>query len=351
MRRFLIFIVFSLNLLPMVTGNNEGTIKAQTLDNEYGYECEDIGNDGEPFTYISILPCDAVEICRDMCPYCFKFFDCDEIGAHEYKEIREQTEKTDEDSSGLIGGGGSHHGNQSGQEESVWDKIQKEIKEEKAKTGPSYFKNITRNKFYTDLWNMIYLPGNIKQGNLGTCGAAVLCKLLTERTPYAFYKAAKEIYENGRYSQWGVSLPEEMKICTTADFKKWGISSAEAIMETAIINANNCLNEYSPFNDDGNTFSSATWPLFLYDFIKEHITERVSTINIPSTSALSILNYDDFIIAGVHSENNSISTGYPNHYVQLKGYDGTGLKYWTGGETHTSYKNAEGIYWILIVRK
>lgn len=62
MRRFLIFIVFPLNLLPMVTGNNEGTIKTQTLDNEYGYECEDIGNDGNPFTYVSVLPCDAVEM-------------------------------------------------------------------------------------------------------------------------------------------------------------------------------------------------------------------------------------------------------------------------------------------------
>ena len=220
----------------MITNCNWNTAKAQTIDNEYGYDCEDIGDDGEPFTYISILPCDGVEICRDMCSYCFKYFDCEEIGSHMYDEIREQTERADEDSFGLYGGGGNHHGNPNGQEESVWDKIKKEIKEEKAKTGPSFFKNITRNKF-------------------------------------------------------------------------------------------------------------------LYEFTKEHITEHVSTINVPSASALGILNYDDFIIANVHTENNEISTGIPNHYVQLKGYNGTELKYWTWGETHSSYKNAEGIYWILIIRK
>lgn len=51
MKRILIFIAFVLNLLPMITGYNEGTIKAQTLDNEYGYECEEVNG----FTYIGVV--------------------------------------------------------------------------------------------------------------------------------------------------------------------------------------------------------------------------------------------------------------------------------------------------------
>lgn len=78
MKRILIFIAFVLNLLPMITGYNEGTIKAQTLDNEYGYECEEENR----FTYISPIPCEAVEICRTQCLLCGDFMNCEDEWKH-----------------------------------------------------------------------------------------------------------------------------------------------------------------------------------------------------------------------------------------------------------------------------
>ncbi len=78
MKRILIFFAFVLNLLPMITGYNEGTIKAQTLDNEYGYECEEENG----FTYISPIPCEAVEICRTQCLLCGDFMNCEDEWKH-----------------------------------------------------------------------------------------------------------------------------------------------------------------------------------------------------------------------------------------------------------------------------
>ncbi len=354
MKRIFIFIVFALNLLSMITDYNEGTIKAQTLANEYGYECEEENG----FTYISPIPCEAVEICRTQCLLCGDFMNCEDEWKHYcYTPDESDGKDTDDnednnDDYGLGGGGNTRKdGEPCWHGESTWDKIKREIEVEKSKNTPSYFHNITRTSFYNALWDMINHPSKIKQGNLGTCGAAVLCKLLVETHPYTFYSAAKSVFENGQYANWNLSLPEDMKNCTSADLNTWEISSAEAIMETAIINANNYLSDYSPFNDDGKKLASATWPQFLYEFTKEHITENVSTATLPGEQTLEHLNYDDFIIASVHNENNKISTGIPNHYVQLKGYNGTELNYWTWGETHTSYKKAEGIYWILIIRK
>ena len=121
-------------------------------------------------------------------------------------------------------------------------------------------------------------------------------------------------------------------------------------METAIINANNYLSDYSPFNDDGKKLASATWPQFLYEFTKEHITENVSTATLPGEQTLEHLNYDDFIIALVHNEKETLSLGYPEHYLQLKGYCNGEVKYWSWGGSEKSLSKDEGICWLLIVK-
>ena len=353
MKRFLIFITFALNLLPMITGSNEGTIMAQTLANEYGYECEE--DDGT--SYISPIPCDAVEICREQCPFCGEFSDCEDAWKHYCytPDNHDETENDNNNSNIGLGGGGSGSSGKPGEPcwhgESTWDKIKREIEEEKKKNTPSFFHNITRTSFYDSLWDMINHPSKIKQGYLGTCGASILCKLLVESLPYTFYKAAKSVFENGQYSKWNLSLPEDMKNCTTTDLNTWNISSAEAIMETAIINANNYLTEYSPFKDDGETLTSATWPQFLYEFVKEHITENVSTITFPGERALEHLDYNNFIIALVHNENETLSFGYPKHYIQLKGYSNGEVRYWSWGGSEKSLSKDDGIYWLLIVKK
>ena len=313
----------------MVTGNNEGTIKAQTLDNEYGYECEDIGNDGNPFTYVSVLPCDAVEICREQCPLCEDFINCEDFWTHYYDKHDETEGNETEDnwnnngSYGLGGGGSSSGNNKSSMSggnvgnnnSSITPKgnALKLINDYRKSAADKRFFNseIYMNNFLNELEVIINNPEKISQGNNGTCGAAVLMKLLANTEPTDLVNAAINLYNTGEYRPWKWSIPDIMRNCTQEQLEEIKMNSANAIIQTGITNGNNSFLDYNANTDnqknedglkyywDGN--KSFMWDTYIPNFIKEHYPSKfITTLVNPEYSTIKNIDYSqEFIITAV----------------------------------------------------
>ena len=68
MKKFLALAVFLLNLLSLTE------VSAQNMTNESMNDCEDDG-----YSYTTNLPCEGAVMCREKCPNCEAYFDCDEL--------------------------------------------------------------------------------------------------------------------------------------------------------------------------------------------------------------------------------------------------------------------------------
>lgn len=62
----------------MVAGSDYSSTSAQQYANENYFECDDDG-----WIYISPVPCEGVDVCRQKCGYCGQSFPCDEFDDHD----------------------------------------------------------------------------------------------------------------------------------------------------------------------------------------------------------------------------------------------------------------------------
>lgn len=384
MKRILIIIAFALNMLPMVTDYNWGTATAQTLDNEYGYECEE--PDG--FRYISPIPCDAVEICREQCPLCGEFADCDVMWMHTcYTPDSELGEGSDSEDNqeygdngsypgGYYGGNSSHSGGSHGTsyvnlQKQALDLIQ--FYKSVSQNNRFYSSEIYKNAYLEKLENVIRHPQTIYQGANGTCGAAVLMKMLAEIAPSDLVKAAISLFETGEYRPWSWTIPEGMKNCTLKQLKEIRINEVEAIVQTGITNGNNKYMEYSANTDNQNNkdfwgqnyegTKSFMWPSYIRDFTNSIYPNKfIEMCSDPDFPQIRRIDYaQEFVIAAVDTNDTTLVHDglLPTHYVQIKSvrestseigcYD---IEYWDYGRAKTSHNyTTTGIYYLYRIRR
>ena len=356
----------------MVTGNNEGTIKAQTLDNEYGYECEDIGNDGNPFTYVSVLPCDAVEICREQCPLCEDFINCEDFWTH-YYDKHDETEDNETDdnwdnngSYGLGGGNGSTSTNNPSKATTHQERLRKSeelITYYLRSSSNSVMPNFSKEELVKQIRDRYNHPDIVNQGNCGTCLYAALEKFLAEVHPDDFTEMAISLHELGRYEKWALRIPNKTIYCTEEQLKKQRITLIDAIVQTGFANGNNKQLEYN-FVDDEETFwdkiKAGGYFGYANNFLKQtYPNEYIGTKEEPTYKYLSSIDYKkEFVFARVNvDDDNTFSTDAlsSNHIVQITGVNKEAgiVYYWSWGSNKYYSQNMKepGVFEIIRIRR
>ncbi len=142
MKRYILLLIFLLNLLPVIKDGSIElglTASAQRMGNESGgyYDC----HDDEIGDYLSPYPCDW-ELCIKACPHCDESFPCEEWGWHECDVYNGDDEDDGGDWNdpwpGTGGGGGSTGGSTSNSwlqtGKTAWNKMSDDIKNRKSIT-------------------------------------------------------------------------------------------------------------------------------------------------------------------------------------------------------------------------
>lgn len=222
----------------------------------------------------------------------------------------------------------------------------------------SVFPKISKESFVNDLRTIIQNPQiAIRQNNNGTCGAAILCKLMAELSPLDFVNAAIGLYQSGFYTQ------NNMILAVTQNMKSQGaneLSPVNTVMQGAITNANNKWLSYNP-NTDGSGISSFTYPGFVDDFLTKFLGVSFEKTEYPSTSSISNIDYkSNFIIGEVHlNGNDQLSSALvANHYLQITGVQTANgratINFWSWGRNNSSTVNSNyfnGVHSIWIIKK
>ena len=222
------------------------------------------------------------------------------------------------------------------------------------------FKNIPKEQFIRDLRNQINNPNTVQQGGNGTCGAAVISKYLAEEQPDLYTRTAISLYTSGVSTNRGVTLSvtDEMKKGTVRDLYSAGLSSVDAIMQGAITNRNNGMLEVNTFKGESG-INSFMWPSFISSFLKDFAGVHVRSIGaFPTMGALRSIDYNKYFVIGlVHNEGRHITDGlYPNHYVQLLGFNRQNYaSFWTWGEKKPLKSHVfglmHGIHQIYMIKR
>ena len=222
------------------------------------------------------------------------------------------------------------------------------------------FKNIPKEQFIRDLRNQINNPNTVQQGGNGTCGAAVISKYLAEEQPDLYTRTAISLYTSGVSTNRGVTLSvtDEMKKGTVRDLHSAGLSSVDAIMQGAITNRNNGMLEVNTFKGESG-INSFMWPSFISSFLKDFAGVHVRSIGaFPTMGALRSIDYNKYFVIGlVHNEGRHITDGlYPNHYVQLLGFNRQNYaSFWTWGEKKPLKSHVfglmHGIHQIYMIKR
>ena len=222
------------------------------------------------------------------------------------------------------------------------------------------FKNIPKEQFIRDLRNQINNPNIVQQGGNGTCGAAVISKYLAEEQPDLYTRTAISLYTSGVSTNRGVTLSvtDEMKKGTIRDLHSAGLSSVDAIMQGAITNRNNGMLEVNTFKGESG-INSFMWPSFISSFLKDFAGVHVRSIGaFPTMGALRSIDYNKYFVIGlVHNEGRHITDGlYPNHYVQLLGFNRQNYaSFWTWGENRPRKSHVfglmHGIHQIYMIKR
>lgn len=335
MKKVLILLMFLLNLLPNISKNGMeigfSTISAQTFGNEgMAYLCEDeeIGD------YISPLPCDE-EVCISPCtfPGCMLSFPCDDLYYHmtfdHTKESEDGKPQPNEIPDGNGGGGFPN----------------------------AKFVDIS----YLDiLKGIIKDPTKIYQGQNGTCGAAVIQKFMAENLPEKYKNIVYNLYQTGKYTDkdgWVLKLPDYLRGVTSEMIRKTGKDEVDFLVQTALINMNNYVLSYNPFDDIDNLvygIASFCWPNFIGEFIGNNLGIKESIICVDSCAeTLYTLDYNKyFVIAEVAIGNSDELNGwFPNHYAQiLSTQTDNKIRYWSWGRENISFSSS-GIFKLFIFKK
>ena len=222
------------------------------------------------------------------------------------------------------------------------------------------FKNIPKEQFIRDLRNQINNPNTVQQGRNGTCGAAAISKYLAEEQPDLYTRTAISLYTSGVSTNRGVTLSvtDEMKKGTVGDLHSAGLSSVDAIMQGAITNRNNGMLEVNTFKGESG-INSFMWPSFISSFLKDFAGVHVRSIGaFPTMGALRSIDYNKYFVIGlVHNEGGHITDGlYPNHYVQLLGFNRQNYaSFWTWGENRPRKSHVfglmHGIHQIYMIKR
>ena len=354
----------------MITGSNEGTIIAQTLANEDGYDCEE--DDG--YTYVSPIPCDAVEICREQCPLCGDFMDCEDSWTHYcYTPDNSENNETDDngDNNGSYGlGGGRGNGNTFLNNHPPITTHQERIRRSEEfiayylrSSSNSVMPNFSKEELAKQIRYRNGNPRLVNQGNCGTCLYAALEKFLVEIHPDDFTEMAISLHELGRYDRWALRIPNKTIYCTDEQLKDRKMTLIDAIIQTGFANGNNKQLEYN-FTDDEET----TWDkikasgYFNYadNFLKyAYSNEYIGTKEKPTYEYLDSIDYKkEFVIALVNvDDNNNFSTEpwFPNHFVQITGVNKESgiIYYWSWASSQKSYGTPEepSVYNIIRIRR
>ncbi|WP_440486296.1 RHS repeat-associated core domain-containing protein [Segatella hominis] len=222
------------------------------------------------------------------------------------------------------------------------------------------FKNIPKEQFIRDLRNQINNPNTVRQGGNGTCGAAAISKYLAEEQPDLYTRTAISLYTSGVSTNRGVTLSvtDEMKKGTVRDLRSAELKSVDAIMQGAITNRNNGMSEVNTFKGESG-INSFMWPSFISSFLKDFAGVHVRSIGVfPTMGALRSIDYNKYFVIGlVHEEGGHITDGlYPNHYVQLLGFNRQNYaSFWTWGENRPRKSHVfglmHGIHQIYMIKR
>lgn len=263
-------------------------------------------------------------------------------------------------SSGTTGGqgGGTGQSGNSNSHSSQTTALSKILEFENDNSTNTVYPNISKAAFANALRNRINNPASIDQGNLGTCGAAVICKYAAEFFPLEYVEASLSLYKTGEYSNWGLYVSENSKSGTDDMASQYNISTADAIIQGAIVNsANSSGNNYNPFTD-GSGFKSFMWPDDIKSFFSEYLGCSSSISLLAGETILNSLDYaNNFVIALVHcnQEGNDLrfnrAVSIDLHYLEVTGLRvGGGLNVWTWGSSDY-YSSTSETYLVVVVPK
>ncbi len=223
------------------------------------------------------------------------------------------------------------------------------------------YSKIDKSTYAIILANQIKNPSIIKQGALGTCGAAIICRYLAEFMPDKYVEAAISLYKTGQYDKWGLSVADSSKAGTDAITSKIGLSTVDAIMQGAIVNSlNMSWFTYDPFQD-GSGLRSFTWPNSVSSFFNDKLNLTVKVEHYITDNYLKSIDYNkNFVIAIVNTDShgeqldllfhcNITKLGF--HYVQITGIRNEGgVTIWTWG-SNNYYSSSTKIFQLIIVPK
>lgn len=336
-------------------------IKAQSMGSENitYYQCENDYGD----SYFSTSPCPASEfpeVCITACSYCHNSMSCESLRFHHCHNMPSGNDysdwgtppsnpSTNNSSVSTGGGGGSSNGNTTNQN----DNLPKRNSDDYDFGHPRPpRRSISKTQFLDDLDKTISDPSSINQGVDGTCGAAVIEKLLAELFPIEFDKAAMNLYNTAMYQPWGLIL--QSFSATDQDCNDKGKSTVDMIFQTAITQANNYwYNDYDPMKESNNNTTS-TWYWKIESFLQDNIGLKVETLTRPTYFDIqSALNdgQTQFVIAFVNVDDNKNFTKglFGNHYVQILGVTQGQINYWSWGQNNQS--NSSEIYKLYKIKK
>lgn len=263
-------------------------------------------------------------------------------------------------SSGTTGGqgGGTGQSGNSNSHSSQATALSKILEFENDNSTNTVYPNISKAAFANALRNRINNPASINQGNLGTCGAAVICKFAAEFFPLEYVEASLSLYKTGEYSNWGLYVSENSKSGTDAMASQYNISTADAIIQGAIVNsANSRGNDYNPFTD-GSGLKSFMWPGDIRSFFSDYLGCSASKLWLAGEATFNSLDYaNNFVIALVHCNQNGKDLCFDRvisfklHYLEVTGIrDSGGLNVWTWGASDF-YSTTTDAYAIIVVSK
>lgn len=147
-----------------------------------------------------------------------------------------------------------------------------------------------------------------------------------------------------------LSVTDEMRNGTEADLsspnRAGGISSVDAIMQGAITNANNYIENINTFKGESG-LNSFMRPAFVVDFVHKFMGKKVSVINNWVTNKdISAINFKtQFAIATTFydSDDNRLESSlWTNHYINITGIHNGTISFWSWGGKYT-HKTSDNV--------
>ena len=222
----------------------------------------------------------------------------------------------------------------------------------------AWYPGIDKDTYAAALEDRVRHPAHINQGQSGTCGAAVLCKLLAEFFPDKYVEMAISLYLYGRYDEWGLRVSAASLTGTDARARELGTTAVDLITQGAFVHSFNYLLGYNPFAD-GPGARSFMWPGRMRRFLTRTLHLQAECRRWAGMEDLRGIDFDgNFVVAAVHDH--ALTDGVhrfsrplsgPNHYVQILGTEGpAGLRYWNWGSG--GYHSAgAATFFIYVVRR